>query len=138
MPILGKGSTLGVDDGAGGYDTIAGVESLSIDFGTADQIDVTDWDSAGYEELIGGIARGGSVTFQVNTTPETSGTTNYEKIRTLHASQAVTEFQLEVGSTPAVTIVFSAILSNFSMDIPTADKVVTSVTLSVSGAATWS
>lgn len=139
MPLLGKGSTLGVDDGASGYDTIAGVESLTFDAGTADQVDVTDWDSAGYEELIGGIKRGGSVTFQVNSDPAAStATSNYDKIHTLHASQAVTTFQLEIGSTPAATITFDGILSNYSLDIPTGDKVVTSVTISTSGAPTWS
>lgn len=140
MPILGKGSTLGVDDGASGYDLIAGVESLTFDAGTADQVDVTDWDSSGgYEELIGGIKRGGSVTFTTNSDPAAStGTTNYDKIHTLHGTQAVTEFQLTIGSSPAATIVFDAILSNYSLDIPTGEKVVTSVTLQTSGAPTWS
>lgn len=139
MPLLGKGSTLGVDDGVGGYDNIAGVESLTFDAGTADQVDVTDWESAGYEELIGGIKRGGSVTFQTNSDPTAAtSTTNYNLIHTLHASQAVKTFQLEIGATTAATITFDGILSNYSLDIPTGDKVVTSVTISTSGAPTWS
>jgi predicted secreted protein len=139
MPLLGKGSTLGVDDGASGYENIAGVDSLTFDAGTADQIDVTDWDSDGYEELIGGIKRGGSVTFQTNADPAAStGTTNYDLIHTLHASQAVKEFKLQIGATPAATITFDGILTNYSLDIPTGDKVVTSVTISTSGAPTWS
>lgn len=141
MPLLGKGSTLGVDDGAGGYDLIGGVENANFDAGTADEVDVTDWGSPdGYEEVIQGIKRGGNVTFQTNEDPAGTGSpaSNYDKVVTFHGSGEVKEWQLKIGPTPTATITFDAIVTNYSLASPTQDKVLTSVTLKLSGAPTWS
>lgn len=140
MPKLGKGSTLGVDDGVSGFDIITGVDSCNIDAGTADEVDVTDWDSPdGYEELIQGIKRGGNVTFQCNSDPEGSGspTSNYDKIVTKHASGAVEGWQLTLGVGPVATITFNAFVKNYNIAAPTTDKILTSVTLRITGAPAW-
>jgi len=142
MPLLPQGSTLGVDDGSTGYDLIGGVDNLNIDLGQSDEIDTTDWDSEGIEEIIGGIVRGGNATFSTNADPEAAGTptSNYDKLVTLHASQAVKEWQLIIksGSTTVATATFDAFVKGLTQSVPATDKLVTNVTLRITGAITWS
>lgn len=140
MPVLGHGSTLGVDDGASGYDLIGDVQNFTFDAGTSDNIDVTNWDSVdGYEELIGGIKRGGNASFDTVANPTgVSATTNYDRIVALHASQAVKEWKwtLPTGA-GSIEITFDAYVENYNISAPTNDAIRTSVTLRVSGNPTW-
>lgn len=141
MPLIGRGSTLGVDDGASGYDLITGVDNLNIDFGQGDDVDVTDWESAnGFEEIIQGIKRGGNATFSTNEDPVGTGApaSNFDRLVTLHGSGEVKTWQLKIGPTPTATILFSAIVKGFTLAAPTGDKVLTSITLRLTGAPTWS
>jgi len=140
MPMLGKGSSLYRVDGSVD-NQVTGVDQLTFDPGTADDVDVTDWDSTnGYEEIIQGIKRGGQVTFTTNSDPAGTGSpsTNYDIIVDDHADGTEATWKLEIGSTPQATISFSAIVKNYNLNVPTGDKVTTSVTLKISGAPSWS
>jgi len=142
MPMLGKGSKLyrvaGSDE-----DQIMGVDQLTFDPGTADDVDVTDWDSTnGYEEIIQGIKRGGQVTFTTNNSPSISGVPSsnghYIYIPQLHAAGTSSTWKLQIGSSPEATITFDGLVKNYNLNVPTGDKVVTSVTIKIDGAPTWS
>jgi hypothetical protein len=141
MPLLGKGSTISVSDGEESptFAAIAGVDNLNLDAGQADDVDVTDWESGGYEEIIQGIKRGGNVTFSTNSLPggAEAGTSNFDEVTTLHASGDVRAWKLEIGATPSATITFDAIVKGVAVAVPTTDKVLSSITLRITGAPTF-
>jgi predicted secreted protein len=140
MPKIGHGSTLSILNGST-YDALLGVDNLNLDAGTADDVDVTDWDSTdGYEEIIQGIKRDGQVTFSQNEVPDGSGTpaSEFDQIVAAHEAGTVKTFKLDIGATPDATVTFSALVKNYAIAVPTADKITTSITLRISGAPTWS
>lgn len=141
MPKIGHGSTLSISDGASGWNTLIGVDNLNFDSGTSDDVDVTDWDSPdAYEEVIQGIKRDGQVTFSQNEVPDGAGSpdSEFDQVVAAHGAGTLKTFKLDLGPTPDATITFDAVVKNYAIAVPTADKITTSITLRISGAPAWS
>jgi len=135
--ISAHGTLLKIGDGGGGgevFTTIAEVRDISGPSLSANTADVTNHDStAGWQEMITTILRGGQVSFAINYIPTeathdaTSGVINDMENRTLR------NFQLVFADSGSTTWSFAALITGFTPSSPVDGEQSAAITLQISG-----
>lgn len=113
----------------GQIDSITGFRS-----GESTEIDITNFDSAAKEFLIG-LKDEGSLTLSLVYNPDN---VQQGRLETLRDSQASSQFQLVFAAGTLKTFLFTAFVSSFALDLEADNAVRGSVTLRVTGAVTKS
>lgn len=123
---------LKVSDGAGGWDTIAGLRDIEGPGLTADTIEAHDRDGGGWKDFLGGLKSGGEVTFDIA----------YDPVEDTHDGGTGLVSFLGVSKSwrlalPAsVNWDFAALVTNFQPTAPLNDLFTASITLTVTGTPT--
>ena len=132
--VLGLGTTLQVGDGASPqvYTTIAEVLTMSGPSLTAEDIEVTNFDSTA-KEYISGVPDGGSVNFELNWI---SGT-QQKQLRDDVDAGTSRNYMITFPTSPNTTAVFEARCTEFSMSTEPNAQVRASANLKISGSVTW-
>ena len=134
MPALeSQGTTLGVDDGVGGHDAIAQIESFAGPDGTASEIPTSDLDSTAHEFLMG-LPDEGSVTLEIFFDPDQA---THTTLRDNRAARSLDSYQITFTDATPTTGTFNAYVTGFSIRVATDEAVRATVTLRISGAITW-
>lgn len=133
--VSSSGTLLKIGDGAGSetFTTIAEVNDITgptIDLGTEE---VTSHDSSGWREFIPTLKSGGDVTFDINY----YSATTQDQLKTDHGNRTKRNFQLVLTTSPAETVAFAAYITGFEVSAPVEGALRASVTLSITGAVTW-
>lgn len=129
----GSAVTLGVDDGASGYDDIAQIVDLELPGIEADDIEVSDRDGNGYGEFISGFKMVGESTFDIVYDPDA---TTHIQLITLAAAGTEKDWQFTLPGT-SNTIVATGYVKSFKPKAPLKDKLSADLTLKFTGAATF-
>lgn len=132
------GTLLKIGDGGGPetFTTIPGIKDLTLFGFTADTIETTSQDAAGYKTYIPSLKDSGTVTFDMNfTAAATQGFAT--GLFADYLARTLRNFQVVLTTSPAKTGSFSAYVTAFSMSAPVADVLKASVTLQVTGPVTW-
>lgn len=120
------------------WTTVANVSDISGPEYTRDTIDVTSHSSTGgYKEYINGLKDGGNVTFDLLYIGDATQTT----ITDLYESGDVNDFRIKMPITDTGVdnqIDFSGIVTTVGAAFPLGDAIKRSVTIKVTGPATWS
>ena len=127
----GYDAQLGVDDGAGGYTTVAQVRDISGPGLGTDTIETSDRDGSGWKEFLGGLADGGEVTFDVLYDPTGATHNATTGLVGMLASKAVKSWQLALPG--SVNWTFDGLVTGFDPKAPLNDALTADVTIKVSG-----
>ena len=119
--------------------TLANVTNISGLDGETEVIDVTSHDSSGaYREKVASFLDAGQVQLDLNFDPNapthraTTGGVLY-----LRDQRTITQWELKFPGTPAHKVGFQAFVKSAALDLPFDDKQSASITLEVTGSATW-
>lgn len=129
----GSTVTLGVDDGASGYDDIAQIVDMDLPGIEAEDIEVSCRGSGGWGEFISGFKMLGESTFDIVYDPDA---TTHIQLTTLAVAGTVIEWQFTLPGTTN-TIVADAYVKRFKPNAPLKDKLRADVTLKFTGSATF-
>lgn len=115
------------------FATIAQVTTVSGPSLALDAVEVTNHD-VGWSQFVGGILRGGEVSFEINYDPAhaTHEATSTGLVDDM-VDRTVRNFQLVFPDDATTTWAFSALVTSFEPGAPVDDKLGASVTLTVSG-----
>jgi predicted secreted protein len=134
--VVNFGTTTGTTTSA----TLANVTNIAGLDGETEIIDVTSHDSSSaYREKVASFIDAGQLTLDVNFDPNsathraTSG-----GVMWLRDQRIVAPWKVTFPGTPVHSVSFMAIVKNAGFEDPFDDKMTMSVTLEVSGSATWS
>jgi predicted secreted protein len=118
---------------------VANVTGISGLDGDTETIDVTAHDSGGaYREKIASFMDAGQVSLELNFDPNTpTHRATSGGILYLRDQRTVETWQITFPGTPVHSVTFSAFVKNAGLDAPFDDKLGMSVTLEVTGPATW-
>ena len=132
--VLGLGTTLQVGDGASPqvYSTIAEVLTMSGPDLTAEDIEVTNFDSTA-KEYISGVPDGGSINFELNWI---SGT-QQQQLRDDVDAGTSRNYKVTFPTSPNTTASFDARCTEFSMTTEPNSQIRASANLKISGSVTW-
>ena len=129
---LGFSVTLGVDDGAGGYTTIAAVRDIDGPSLTTDSVEVTSRDSTNrYREILAGMQDGGEVTFDIVYDP--ADATHNATAGLVFLQKNGTSKTYQVAFPGSINWTFTAIVTKFQVKAPLEDSLTADVTLKISG-----
>lgn len=132
------GTLVRIGDGGGTevFTTIPGVKDVTLFAFTADTIETTSQDAAGYKTYIPSLKDSGSVTFDMNfTAAATQGFST--GLFNDYINRTLRNFQVVLTTNPAKTGSFAAYVVAFSMKAPVADVLMASVELKTTGPVTW-
>lgn len=132
--VLGLGTTLQVGNAASPevFTTISEVLNMSGPNISAEDIDVTNFDSTA-REYISGVADSGSVSFEVNYI----GQTQQQTLRADVTAGTARNYRITWNNSPATVANFSARVMEFTPSTDPNSQNKASVTLKVSGSVTW-
>ncbi len=116
----------------GTFAEIAQITSVTPPQYSRETIDVTDKDSAGYREFLGGLVDAGEVSCEVNYDPAIHNVL----LDDLDSDDPV-NWQVNFPTTPVQTCTFSALLTGFAATAPMEDKMAATITMKVSGKPAW-
>lgn len=117
------------DSGAGKWDAIAEINSITGPSMSRDTIDVTSLDSTGgYREFITGFRDGGTVVLSMNFTR-----TTYELMKTDFESNNAQNYQVDLPDTEGTSLDFEGLVTELPLTIPTDDKITADVTIKITG-----
>lgn len=125
--------TMGVDDGASGYDEIAQIVDMDLPGIEADDIEVSVRDGDGYGEFISGFKMAGESTFDIVYDPDE---TTHIQLTTLAGAGTVIGWQFTLPGT-GNTIVADAYVKRFKPTAPLKDKLSANITLKFTGEPTF-
>lgn len=135
--IFAQGTLLQIGDGATpteGFTTIAEVLDISGPELTQNTSDVTNHDSpGGWQEFIGTILSGGTVTFDVNWQPVEPTHSQSTGVIFDLKSRTKRNFKIVFTDSGNTTWTFTALVTNFTPGAPVQDKLLGSVTLQITG-----
>jgi len=133
--VVQFGTTTGTTTSA----TLANVTNVSGMDSDAEEIDVTAHDSSGaYREFVPSFIDAGEVSFDINFDPRnathraTSG-----GILWLRDQRIIAPFKIKFPGTPTDSVSFMGFVKSVPFDGPFDDKLSATVTVRVSGSATW-
>ncbi len=119
---------------------VKGMVSIQGPEETNDQVEITDSDSGGDEELIPGLRRGGTVTLECRMIPGDSGQVALKESR---QTQSVAEVVITLPASATddsdvATITFDAFVTGVNRNLPLVDNTAAGIsfTLKVTGAVT--
>jgi len=117
--------------------TIAEVKGLGGPNQSMSPIEVTNVDSAGWREFIGGLKDAGEVTFQINFIPNSSQ--HRQLLADLGTDPAPQiNYRIEFNNTAGSILLFpKCLVTNFSVTEELESSVMASITLRPSGQPTW-
>lgn len=119
------------------YTAIPEVFSISGVGQTNDLVDVTNFDSAGSREYVGGLADGQEITIEANYVPEHASFAQQEGFITDVVNKTTRNFQLLVtGSSPNVLFAFAAACLSYVINPSVDDRNTITFTAKISGAVT--
>ncbi len=132
--VKSQGATLGLGTNASPivYTTVANINNISLTGVEASDIDVTDLSSAA-REFLQGLEDPGSIDI---TGFYDYSNTQHSTMRDAVGGSTVSNYKITLSD--AHTIVFTALVSNFTLDIAVDGAVEMNMTLKISGAITWS
>ena len=132
--VLGLGTTLQVSDGASPevYTTIAEVLTMSGPDLTAEDIEVTNFDSTA-KEYISGVSDGGSINFELNWISQTQQQTLRDDVD----AGTARNYKITFPTSPNTVAAFNARCTEFSMTTEPNSQVRASANLKISGSVTW-
>lgn len=108
---------------------VAEINNINGPSKTRDSIDVTSLDSAGgYREFIGGFKDGGEVSFTMNFTRD-----GYILLNDDYESSDLQNYSIRLPDQTSTQFDFFALVTAIGLGIPMDDKVVSDITLKVSG-----
>ena len=133
--LKSQGVALKRGDGGGTevFTTIGEVFSITGPGGSATVIDATHFQSTAKEKIMG-LPDEGQVSLEMNLDPTDAEQTG---LRSDRDAQTLRNFQLVLTDGGSTTISFSAYVMTFSISMAVDDKITASVTLEISGSATW-
>ena len=119
--------------------TLSNVTNISGLDGDTEVIDVTSHDSSGaYREKLPSFIDAGQVTFDVNFDPdEATHRASSGGVLWLRDQRIPAAWKLKFPGTPVHSVSFQAFVMNAGLEAPYDDKLSMSVTLEVTGSATW-
>lgn len=121
------------------YTAIPEVFSISGVGQTNDLVDVTNFDSAGSREYVGGLADGQEITIEANYVPEHANFDQQSAFITDVVNKTTRDFQLLVsGSSPNVLFSFSAACLSYVINPSVDGRNTITFTAKISGAVTIS
>ncbi len=131
--FAGKGTQFRRWDGSSSWDALAEVNSISGPSMSRDTIDVTSLDTAGgYREFIAGFRDPGTVQLTMNFTAAT-----YELMLADFESDDDGNYEILFPATGEnYSIEFIGLVTELPIEIPTDDKVTSTVTIKISGGIT--
>lgn len=127
----GEGVSLKRGNGASPevFASIAEINSVNLSGLSKNTIDVTTFDSAsGYKEFITGFKDSGELTFNMNFTP-----VNFEQIKIDFEAKAKKNYRIILADTAATQFDFAANVIGLTLAIPLEDKIVSDVTMKITG-----
>jgi len=139
MALKGFGTLLQVEDspGAGTYTTIGGVRDISGPTFEAEEIDVTDHDSAnGFREYLQGLKDAGELTAEINFEPDV---TLHDQLFDDLVAGTTREYRIRLAQmgTP-YNLTFDAFVKSMPNNFPVGQQVTANLTLRITGAPVWS
>lgn len=134
--FIGKGCTISVgnEDSPLTYTAIGEITDFEGLDGQASVIDATHIGSTHKEKLVG-IPDEGKFTCTMNLYPDDAGQL---LLRTYRTSRALVDWKIALADGGTTQIIFTGYVLGFSIQGSTDDKVTASLTVEISGAATWS
>ncbi len=131
--VKSQGATLALlGGGSPEYTTVANINNISLTGVEASDIDVTDLSSAA-REFLQGLEDPGSI--------DITGFYDYSNAQHVLMRDAVggsTASTYKITLSDGHTIIFSALVSSFTLDVAVDGAVEMNMTLKISGAITWS
>jgi hypothetical protein len=134
--IIGADSTFSVGDGlsAEGFTVIGEITSLSGPEISAEEIEVTNLDSAlNFKEFISGLKDGGSVTFTMNW----NKSANQVAVRDDVAAGTKRNYEMTWATSPETKFAFQGLPISFSMSADPASAVTADLSIRIDGAGVW-
>ena len=137
---LGMVVSFGTATGTTTAATLANVTNISGLGGDVEEIDVTSHDSSGaYREFVASFLDAGEVTFDVNFDPnQTTHRATTGGILYLRDNRMVVPWKLTFPGSPTHSVAFQGFVKGAPLDLPFDDKQSATVTVRVTGSATWS
>jgi len=137
------GTLLQREDGAGSFQTVAEVLSISGPTLSASQIDVTNHSTTGnYSETIAGLLDGGEVTFDINYLPGDASHKNavsgagFNGLLYDYSNRVNGSWKLVFTDSFSTEWTFNGPVTGFEVSAPTDAQLTASVTIKVNGAPT--
>ncbi|HSH45232.1 MAG TPA: phage tail tube protein [Longimicrobiales bacterium] len=119
-----------------GGDAVGGLTNISLPEQTKGEVDLTDHDSGGDVEFVGGLRDNGSVTLEGTNIPTDTGQqalrTNYEA----DSDVVACVIELPDGTTTGTQYSFDGVVTGLGGENPYDDKATFTATIRVSGAVT--
>ena len=136
---LGMVVSFGTATGTATAATLANVTNISGLGGDVEEIDVTSHDSSGaYREFVASFLDAGEVTFDVNFDPnQTTHRATTGGILYLRDQRLVVPWKLTFPGSPTHSATFQGFVKGAPFDAPFDDKLSATVTVRVTGSATW-
>ena len=133
---------IGDDGSVTNYTKVAEIIDIGGPKMSRDTIEVTSQDSAdGYREFISGLKDAGEVNVSANWLPAAETHDGSTGVLSKFDGDAVTKWQIITasdGSGGRLTIAFSAIVTNFNVDLPLEEQAKMDFTLKITGKPTFS
>lgn len=138
-PLSAQGTLLQIGDGGEPevFTTIARVQDITGPGLTADVADVTTHDTSGWREQLSLILAAGDVTFDVFFLPTHATHSPSSGVLQDYLNRTLRNFMIVLTDAGAMEITFEAYVTSFSISAPVANPLEASVTLSVTGAVTF-
>ena len=122
------------DTGGSTYVAIGQVKDIEGPGNTRDQIEVTDHDSGGWKEYIGGLIDGGEVTFTIG---YDNANSEHGDLLTALNSDTIPAWELTLNVTSGTAVwTFDGPVTSFGASTPVAGENMVNITVKVSGQAT--
>jgi predicted secreted protein len=136
---LGMVVAFGTATGTATTATLTNVTNISGLGGDVEEIDVTSHDSSGaYREFVASFLDAGEVTFDINFDPnQATHRATTGGILYLRDQRLVVPWKLTFPGTPVHTTTFQGFVKGAPFDAPFDDKLSATVTVRVTGSATW-
>lgn len=130
--VAGVGTEFHRWDGAGSWESIAEINSITGPGMSRDTIDVTSLDSTdGYREFITGFRNAGTVTLSMNFVRST-----YETMKGDFESDSLQNYEIILPDDENTTLEFEGLVTELPLTIPPDDKITADVTIQLSGSVT--
>lgn len=139
-PLSAQGTLLQIGDGGSPtetFTTIARVQDINGPGLTADVADVTSHDTSGWREQLSLILNAGDVTFDVFFLPGHATHSPSSGILQDYLNRTLRNFKIILTDAGAMEIDFAAYVTSFSISAPVANPLEASVTLSITGAVSF-
>jgi len=139
VAALGMVVQFGTTTGTATTVTLTNVTNVSGMDSDVEEIDVTSHDSSGaYREFVASFIDAGEVQFDLNFNPrETTHRATTGGILWLRDQRIIAPFKIKFPGTPTDSVSFMGFVKSAPFDAPYDDKLSATVTVRVSGSATW-